>query len=184
MHESEHGDAVSGRRGAGRGAQSPRPSTRAEEVDELERAQRIANACVKPEDIDWLSKGFNAFLASGGRLPLERCLKLPTNERALRRALRDRWLRHAWAHLDDEPSPWRRSELLAAEIRRFESRKWARWSTLDQPPDGSSSLEAALFEAFRAHGRVPATAMQLHNIAGFKSTKERPDGPLRAPETV
>ncbi|MEF7616155.1 hypothetical protein V4F39_19730 [Aquincola sp. MAHUQ-54] len=144
---------------------SPAACTR---VPELDRAQRVASDCVSPEDIDWLSKGFSAFLASGGRLPLERCLHLPTNESALRRARRDHWLRHAWSCLETESSPWRRSELLAAEVRRFESRKWARWSMLERPPEGCGALDRALFEAFRAHGRVPSTAMQLHNIAGVR----------------
>jgi hypothetical protein len=148
-------------------ASASRHSSSAQDA-ELDRAQRIANDCVEPDDIDWLCKGFSAFLASGGRLPLERCLHLPTNERALRRARRDHWLRRAWSDLQTEPSPWRRSEMLAAEVRRFESRKWARWSSLEQPPDGSSALESALFEAFRAHERVPSTAMQLHNIAAAR----------------
>jgi hypothetical protein len=134
---------------------------------ELVRAHRVASDSLQREDIDWLCKGFSAFLASGGRLPLERCLHLPTNERALRRARRDHWLRRAWLELDPDVSPWRRSELLAAEVHRFQAGRWARWSGLEQVPAGSSALDAALFEAFRSHERVPSTAMQLHNIAGL-----------------
>jgi hypothetical protein len=133
---------------------------------ELLRAQRVANDSVEPEDLDWLCRGFSAFLACGGRLPLERCLRLPTNERALRRARRDHWLRRAWMLLDGTTSSWRRSEMLAAEVHRFQVAKWARWSSLDHIPAGASALDEALFEAFRSHERVPGTAMQLHNIAG------------------
>jgi hypothetical protein len=133
---------------------------------ELVRAQRVASDALQQEDIDWLCKGFSAFLASGGRLPLERCLHLPTNERALRRARRDHWLRRAWLQLDAAVSAWRRSEMLAAEIHRFQASKWSRWTTLEQPPAGASAVDKALFEAFRSHERVPSTAMQLHNIAG------------------
>lgn len=133
---------------------------------ELVRAHRVASDTLEQEDINWLCKGFSAFLASGGRLPLERCLHLPTSERALRRARRDQWLRQAWLLLDVAMSPWRRSELLAGEIQRFQASKWARWSALEQPPPGASALDEALFEAFRSHERVPSTAMQLHNIAG------------------
>lgn len=132
---------------------------------ELVRAQRVANDTLEPDDIHWLCKGFSAFLASGGRLPLERCLRLPTNERALRRARRDHWLCCAWQELDPALSSWRRSEMLAAEVQRFQAGRWRRWSTLEQLPQDVSLVEVALFEAFKSYDRVPSTAMQLHNIA-------------------
>ncbi len=69
----------------------------------FERAQRLASGRVDAADVAWLSKGFSAFLAAGGALPLERCLGLPRNDCALRRACRDYWLRRAWQALDDEP---------------------------------------------------------------------------------
>jgi hypothetical protein len=152
---------------------APSPMTRAQHPDtwsllegELVRAHRVASDALERADIDWLCKGFSAFLASGGRLPLERCLHLPTSDRALRRARRDYWLRRAWLLLDDSVSSWRRSELLAAEIQRFHASKWTRWSALEATPPGVSALDEALFEAFRSDERVPTTAMQLHNIAG------------------
>ena len=132
---------------------------------ELVRAHRVANDSPQPDDIRWLCKGFSAFLASGGKLPLERCLRLPTNERALQRAQRDHWLRVAWQQVDPAASPWQRSELLANEIHRFQGAKWSRWSQLAQAPAGARAVDRALFEAFRSHERVPSTAMQLHNIA-------------------
>lgn len=133
---------------------------------ELGRAQRVARDTLQPEDILWLCKGFRAFLASGGRLSLERCLRLPANERALQRAQRDHWLRAAWQLLDPSLSAWRRSELLAEEVRRFQATKWARWSQLGRPSAGARAVDEALFQAFSSHSRVPSTAMQLHNIAG------------------
>ncbi len=132
---------------------------------ELMRAHRVANDSLQPDDIRWLCKGFSAFLASGGKLPLERCLRLPTNERALQRAQRDHWLRMAWQHVDPAASAWRRSELLANEVHRFQAVKWPRWQQLTQAPAGARAVDQALFEAFRSHERVPTTAMQLHNIA-------------------
>ena len=134
--------------------------------EELSRAQRVASDSLQHADIVWLRKGFSAFLSSGGKIPLERCLCLPTNERGLRRARRDHWLRRAWLELDAALSPWCRSEALAVEVRRFQSVKWVRWSALDRVPQGSRRIEEALFEAFRCLERVPSTAMQLHNIAG------------------
>jgi hypothetical protein len=133
--------------------------------EEFERAQRVASGHVGAQDLDWLSKGFAAFLANGGALPLERCLRLPWKDGALRRACRDYWLRRAWKLAGHELSPWRRSEMLAAAVRGFSSRQWARWRGLQSPPPEASELETALFHAFRAAERVPATAMQLHNIA-------------------
>jgi hypothetical protein len=133
--------------------------------EEFERAQRIASGHIGAQDLDWLSKGFAAFLANGGALPLERCLRLPWKDGALRRACRDYWLRRAWKLAGAELSPWRRSEMLAAAVRSFSSRQWGRWRCLQSAPAEASELEAALFHAFRASERVPATAMQLHNIA-------------------
>jgi hypothetical protein len=134
--------------------------------DELDRAHRVASGCAEPDDLRWLSKGFSAFLAGGGSLPLERCLRLARNESTLRRIRRDDWLRRAWRLLnDDRLSPWRRSEALALAVGDFESRKWPRWRMFDVVPDRANEIEVALFNAFRTHERVPRTAMQLHNIA-------------------
>jgi hypothetical protein len=137
--------------------------------EELIRAHRIATDGPEGSDIDWLRKGFSAFLAGGGKISLERCLSLPTNERALRRARRDQWLRTAWRELDPALSPWRRSEALAVEINRFQTSKWVRWSKLTTVPADARKIDGALFEAFRSHERIPSTAMHLHNIAAHRS---------------
>jgi hypothetical protein len=129
------------------------------------RAYRVASKTLKREDIEWLCNGFSAFLANSGRVPLERCLRLPTNERALGRARRDDLLCTAWLETDPALSAWQRSEALAAEVRRFGARKWPRWSAMVAAPDGASAMDRALFEAFRSHERIPGTTMQLHNIA-------------------
>ena len=131
----------------------------------FERAQRVASGRPNSADIAWLSKAFSAFLAAGGGLPMERCLGLPRNDCALRRACRDYWLRRAWNALEDDLSPWRRSERLAAAVRNFRSRQWVRWKTLEAAPKMASDVEFALFQAFNSSERIPETAMQLHNIA-------------------
>jgi len=133
--------------------------------EEFERAQRVAGGQIGAQDLEWLSKGFAAFLANGGALPLERCLRLPWKDGALRRACRDYWLRRAWKLAGGELSPWRRSEMLATTVRSFSSRQWSRWKGLQSVPAEANELEQALFHAFRACDRVPTTAMQLHNIA-------------------
>jgi len=133
--------------------------------EEFERAQRVASGQIGAQDLDWLSKGFAAFLANGGALPLERCLRLPWKDGALRRACRDYWLRRAWKLVGGELSPWRRSEVLALTVRSFSSRQWVRWRGMQAVPSEAGDLELALFHAFRASERIPTTAMQLHNIA-------------------
>jgi hypothetical protein len=133
--------------------------------DGLIRAHDIADGRIDVEDVGWLVRGFKAYLASEGTLPLERCLHLPTGDRALRRARRDSWLRQAWDRLDSEVSAWRRSEQLAEAVRRFRTTKWPRWRALGAAPEHATRVEQALFEAFRSHERIPATAMQIHNIA-------------------
>jgi hypothetical protein len=131
----------------------------------LERAQRVAGGQIGAQDLDWLSKGFSAFLANGGALPLERCLRLPGKDGALRRECRDYWLRSAWKMKGGDLSPWCRSEMLAVEVRSFAARQWVRWRTLQSVPPEASKLETALFHAFSVYERIPVTAMQLHNIA-------------------
>ena len=135
---------------------------------EFERAQRVASGQIGTQDLDWLSKGFSAFLANGGTLPLERCLRLPSKDGALRRAYRDQWLRTAWKMAGGDLSPWCRSEMLAVKVRTFAARQWVRWRTLQVAPPEASELEIALFHAFRARERMPVTAMQLHNIAHYR----------------
>ena len=133
--------------------------------NELLRAHRVASDKLDHEDAIWLAKGFRAYLTNKGRIPLERCLRLPANEAACQRAIRDYWLRLAWRRVPGQLSPWCRSEALASAVKRFRATKWVRWSdskSLDVAPD---SLDEALFEAFKSHERIPSTAMQLHNIA-------------------
>src|SRR5689334_16187450 len=94
--------------------------------EEFERAQRVASGQIGAQDLEWLSKGFTAFLANGGALPLERCLRLPWKDGALRRACRDYWLRRAWKLVGSNLSSWRRSEALASMVRNFSTRQWVR----------------------------------------------------------
>jgi len=144
--------------GGAAGAASP------EARDGLMRAYEIADGRLERDDLAWLAHGFKAYLASNGSLPLERCLHLPSGDRALRRARRDYWLRLAWARMAGDVSPWRRSEMLAGAIHRFRAAKWPRWRSLGVAPVSAGLVENALFEAFRSCERIPATAMQIHNI--------------------
>src|SRR6266508_5806245 len=127
----------------------PQPARAADDgavpQEEFERAQRVASGQIGAQDLDWLSKGFAAFLANGGTLPLERCLRLPWKDGALRRTCRDYWLRRAWKLVGGDLSPWRRSEVLAVTVRSFSSRQWLRWRGLQAVPAEAGELESVLF---------------------------------------
>jgi hypothetical protein len=133
--------------------------------NELLRAHRVASDKLDHDDVTWLAKGFRAYLANKGRIPLERCLRLPANETACQRAIRDYWLRLAWRRVPGELSPWCRSEGLASAVKRFRATKWVRWSETKSLVVAPGGLDEAIFEAFKSHDRIPSTAMQLHNIA-------------------
>lgn len=62
----------------------------------------------------------------------------------------------AWRAMADcsALSTWRRCEILASEIADFEALYWPRWKD-SGPPEGSSALRCALFEAFAALDRAP-----------------------------
>jgi len=117
-----------------------------------------------PDDAlrQWLCAGLQA-LGEGadprpalGLAPVDRC--------RLRRAARDRWLRHA-CRLMKELSDWGRCCELEGEVGRFEAIIWPRWRERPDPPEGASELRTALFRA-RQHGELPSTARQLRNICG------------------
>jgi hypothetical protein len=111
-----------------------------------------------------LKAGLRLYLETGGTLPLERCLRLPTTPKGLCKAQRDYWLRRAWESLD-APSGWSRSVSLAEEIKRFESRIWGRWREYDTPPEkNTSELSKTLFHAFRVGIDIPRTAVGIDKI--------------------
>ena len=132
---------------------------------ELLHANRVADHQLGRDETEWLAKGFRAYLAGKGRLSLERCLHLPSNDASRQRAVRDYWLRVAWTRVAGTLTPWCRSESLASAIKRFRTTQWIRWKDLKSAAAAEASLDEALLEAFRSHDRIPSTAMQLHNIA-------------------
>lgn len=112
----------------------------------------------------FLQAGLQRYLETGGTLPLERCLHLPTTPKGLCKARRDYWLRRAWKALE-AASDWSRSLRLTEEVERFESRGiWRRWRELDTPPANVSELHGALFHAFKSGADIPRTAVGLDKI--------------------
>lgn len=126
-------------------------------------AGNIASGHIGSREADWLRSGFSTWLGTGGALQLDRCLHLPSSQKKLARAQRDRHLREAWDSID-EPQPWRKSVALAAEIQKFETRIWPAWKSYPAPPQGASELRRLLFMAMRSGASMPSTVQQVNNI--------------------
>lgn len=61
-------------------------------------------------------------------------------------------------------APWRRCEILAAEIEEFESLYWPAWKDAG-PPAGASRLRAALHTVYATLDRSPPkTAKGIHEL--------------------
>jgi hypothetical protein len=110
----------------------------------------------------WLAQGVRVYLR--GDTTLERALRLsgerwsaPTVHRYRER---NEALRTAAHHLDNNATA------LAAEVARFESRRWPCWRTMEAAPERASALEVALFNAFAVGVPVPKSAKQLARIIG------------------
>jgi len=130
-----------------------------------------------------LIRGLEAYFRAGERIPLERCVGLPSSPRAYHIARRDYWLCEAHDQLS-APTPWKRSVALAEELARFRCVLWPAWRDLETPPPGSSMLRTCLFNAMKAAAcassldgstPMPDTARQLHNIV------KRIDGEISQP---
>jgi len=101
--------------------------------------------------------------------PLEVALGLRGGPRTAltqsRHAQRNRALFEAWCAIPEpDLSPWGRSTRLELEIERFGRTMWPMWREMSCPPEGSSRLRAALWEAFRTGLKIPGTARQLDAI--------------------
>lgn len=126
-------------------------------------ASNVAAGRIGPTEVARLQKGFSAWLAGSGAMPLERYLHLPQTTKALTRANRDAWLRQAWL-LTDPVEPWLKSCALAVELNDFMARIWPAWSQQDAPPERASGLRSALFWAAKTGARLPGSGMRLHTI--------------------
>lgn len=116
---------------------------------------------------DWLEgrrKSLDAALGLGGEAGLE------GGRRRYLEARRDQHLAAA-RNLISAP-PWKRLEVLADEIKRFEQMVWPRWSALGEPPPSASALRRHLFTARSLNARaLPQTAQGLAKRIG---TQPRP----------
>jgi hypothetical protein len=102
----------------------------------------------------WLVGGFRKYDEHEGKLPLERCLRLPT---AAQRRLSERnfWLRSI-GDLVGESRPVARAHGVARCLSTFMLRgPWREWKAVSMPPSDTGDLQRALFYAARAIGLRP-----------------------------
>jgi hypothetical protein len=137
-----------------------------------------ALAAVVADDWDescmrWARAGMATWLRAGGRIPLERCLRLPKTPAKLRQAIRDSHLRQA-ASLIDASTPYARARALEREIAAFMRCAWPAWRECSSPPPGTSRLREALFHALKAGDEAALSARQLATILGSVSGQKFP----------
>jgi len=66
----------------------------------------------------------------------------------VRRAMRDRYLRHAGDAIP-AASSWDRAGILAERVRLFELDRWPKWEPMSQPPRQADEVDRLLFLAWK-----------------------------------
>ena len=125
-------------------------------VDPLELAQRTARGHLDQEACTWLSEGFARWLAGDD---LAHSLDLGTFTRL---RSRNRALRAAANLLDPDGAPWHQAGLLAAAIRRFETR--IQPLIRRDPNHQVGPADACLQRAFASGHRIPRTQRALFDL--------------------
>lgn len=130
----------------------PAPDTH--ESAALARLDRILARELDADVVEWLADAFARHLAGA---PLDVALRL---DRASRIRARDQALIEAARALGPRPSCWLGAVALAQAVRRFKSR------VLPFVHDGRElgPVERALWAAWRAYPRLPATPQGLQHL--------------------
>lgn len=124
--------------------------------------ERLSRLLAGDNDVAWVRDGLKLWLAAGGDLPLERCLRLPSRPAGLRRMLRDLQLVEAARHLPPGPT-WTRARMLSEAIQRFEARLWPCWRSMSEPPGYATPIERRLFQA-RLYGALPSSERSIYRL--------------------
>lgn len=136
-------------------------------VSDLERAARAVDQMQDRKAREWFKQCMAELLA--GKDPRPRLGIPKVDNKRLRQARRDYWLRQAYALIQAE-APRPRCEALQAQANRFESAVWPRWRELDEPPEGASRLHACLFRACK-EGAIPAWR-QIFRVCVMKTDSD------------
>ncbi len=143
----------------------------ADATDDIETGEPLAHflaealGCPTPQSREWLRRGFSVFLAAGGDVGLERCLRLPRTAAQLRIATRNLNLVRL-AEIVDAASERDRSMVVKRLLDDFLQRgKWAQgWRTLPNPPSGATGTDAFLFYVARANDGHSLSARQIARV--------------------
>lgn len=125
--------------------------------DPLERAQSVARGDLDPATRAWLAEGFARWLA--GDDDLQQALGADTFARL---RARNKALRAAADVLDQDSSTWARAGMLAAAIRRYESRIAP--LLIRDPHHPLGPTDRHLQRAFASGHRVPRTQRALFDV--------------------
>lgn len=136
----------------------------------IECAANLAAGGADPTTLHWVQKGFAAWAASGGDIPLERCLRLPATPTRRRLMRRNLWILVA-SNLVEGPEGWANATQLAAELERFLSRgPWLAWRDLSNPPLDASDLRTALFHVAKTNNGESLSPKQIHRLLRHASS--------------
>lgn len=140
----------------------------------------MANMGTEPMDLAWcvaagqfnesvhdtLQRGFATFIDAGGKIPLERCLRLPTSTARFRLTQRDRWLVEV-ARSTEGTTCWARSVAVSQDLDVFLSRgAWKVWRDMQDPPPGTNGLRVALFYTAKFNNGKGLSPKQVDRIVG------------------
>jgi hypothetical protein len=130
------------------------------------------------EAVAWLCDGLRHWIAAPGHNgregpSLPACLGLPGKARAVRRLLRDRFLREAVRYVGSTLGPWGAAEQLRRSIDTFRRAKWRLWRLRPNAPSDASRIELALWNAFRCSAEMPDSTQALSNILKREPSETR-----------
>ena len=137
-----------------------------DDLNTLTALTRFGDGVETEQDLATLRKGVRVYIGERGKLPLERCLRLPKSHDGWRRSQRDYWLLQAARHVDVD-GRWNGAQKLEQEWNRFlTGERWNAWRDDEDPPAWATSLSAALFYATRYNRSTSLNAKQISRIAG------------------
>lgn len=136
------------------------------QLEAVSLATLCASGQVDASATDWIRRGFETWIRSGGTLTLERCLMLPSSAKRMQLMQRNFWLRRAAEQLDCV-SRWRRSNELADRLDRFLTRgQWRQWQACREPPESATDLEQALFYVAKFNAGKGLSYKQIERATG------------------
>lgn len=113
-------------------------------------------------DALWLAA--QMWLATGGKIPMHRFLRLPSTGPKLKQATRNFWLNRA-ARMVAGDGPFQRACALQHELETFATRgAWRAWRDLAEPPVEASELRAALFWVLKHNDGSTLSARQIYRL--------------------